>query len=91
MCLEELVASYKNDGMYGPTIDNNPQKKSARLTFQHLIHHQQKEQDTMGRELQKKKRRANRQPVRQPNRSKKVLNPRGNSVIAKNWYVLSAL
>ncbi|GAO16863.1 uncharacterized protein UV8b_06876 [Ustilaginoidea virens] len=39
----------------------------------------------MGRELQKKKRRSNRQPVRQSNRTKKILNPRGNSVIAQNW------
>lgn len=39
----------------------------------------------MGRELQKKKRRSGRQPVRQPNRTKKILNPRGNDAIAKNW------
>ncbi|KAL7802324.1 ribosome biogenesis protein Nop16 [Trichoderma aethiopicum] len=39
----------------------------------------------MGRELQKKKRRSGRPPVRQSNRTKKILNPRGNSVIAKNW------
>lgn len=39
----------------------------------------------MGRELQKKKRRSGRQPVRQSNRTKKILNPRGNDAIAKNW------
>ncbi|KAF4950381.1 hypothetical protein FSARC_13215 [Fusarium sarcochroum] len=39
----------------------------------------------MGRELQKKKARSGRQPVRQLNRSKKILNPRGNDAIAKNW------
>ncbi|KAK2595175.1 Ribosome biogenesis protein Nop16 [Conoideocrella luteorostrata] len=39
----------------------------------------------MGRELQKKKRRSNRQPVRQSNKTKKILNPRGNNIIAKNW------
>ncbi|KAM0434134.1 hypothetical protein ACHAPT_004079 [Fusarium lateritium] len=39
----------------------------------------------MGRELQKKKRRSGRQPVRQLNRTKKILNPRGNDAIAKNW------
>ncbi|KKP01305.1 hypothetical protein THAR02_06585 [Trichoderma harzianum] len=39
----------------------------------------------MGRELQKKKRRSGRAPVRQSNTTKKILNPRGNSVIAKNW------
>lgn len=41
----------------------------------------------MGRELQKKKRRAMRQPARPKKPSKKVLNPRGNNVIAQNWYV----
>ena len=40
----------------------------------------------MGRELQKKKARSGRQPIRQLNRSKKILNPRGNDAIAKNWY-----
>ncbi|OAA36268.1 nucleolar protein 16 [Metarhizium rileyi] len=39
----------------------------------------------MGRELQKKKRRSNRQPVKQSNKTKKILNPRGNNLIAKNW------
>ncbi|CAJ0551968.1 Ff.00g059470.m01.CDS01 [Fusarium sp. VM40] len=39
----------------------------------------------MGRELQKKKARSGRQPVRQLNRTKKILNPRGNDAIAKNW------
>lgn len=39
----------------------------------------------MGRELQKKKRRSSRNPVRQLNRSKKILNPRGSVVIAENW------
>lgn len=40
----------------------------------------------MGRELQKKKRRSGRPAIRQSNKTKKILNPRGNSVIAKNWY-----
>ncbi|KZZ98346.1 Ribosome biogenesis protein Nop16 [Moelleriella libera RCEF 2490] len=39
----------------------------------------------MGRELQKKKRRSGRQPVKSSNRTKKILNPRGNNVIAQNW------
>ncbi|KAF5025975.1 hypothetical protein F66182_1943 [Fusarium sp. NRRL 66182] len=39
----------------------------------------------MGREIQKKKARSGRQPVRTFNRSKKILNPRGNDAIAKNW------
>ncbi|KAF5004490.1 hypothetical protein FDECE_9021 [Fusarium decemcellulare] len=39
----------------------------------------------MGRELQKKKRRSGRQPVRQSNKTKKILNPRGNDAIAKSW------
>ncbi|KOS21284.1 Nucleolar protein 16 [Escovopsis weberi] len=39
----------------------------------------------MGRELQKKKRRSGRAPVKQSNRTKKILNPRGNNIIAKNW------
>jgi len=39
----------------------------------------------MGRELQKKKRRSNRQPVRPGNSRKKALNPLGNSIIARNW------
>ncbi|PHH63396.1 hypothetical protein CDD81_5997 [Ophiocordyceps australis] len=38
----------------------------------------------MGRELQKKKRRSKRQPVR-PKKPGKVLNPRGNTLIAKAW------
>lgn len=41
----------------------------------------------MGRELQKKKRRSGRQPVKQSNKTKKILNPRGNDIIAKNWFV----
>lgn len=41
----------------------------------------------MGRELQKKKRRSGRMPVRPGNKSKKILNPRGNNVIAENWFV----
>ncbi|OAA72537.1 nucleolar protein 16 [Cordyceps fumosorosea ARSEF 2679] len=39
----------------------------------------------MGRELQKKKRRSGRMPVRQSNKTKKILNPRGNNIIADNW------
>ncbi|CAM1508130.1 Fc.00g049780.m01.CDS01 [Cosmosporella sp. VM-42] len=39
----------------------------------------------MGRDLQKRKRRAGRQPIRQANRTKKILNPRGNNLIARNW------
>lgn len=40
----------------------------------------------MGRDLQKKKNRSGKQPIRQPQRKKKLLNPLGNSIIAKNWY-----
>lgn len=43
----------------------------------------------MGRELQKKKRRSKRKPVR-PKKPQKVLNPRGNSIIAQNWSVVFA-
>ncbi|KAM7201753.1 nucleolar protein 16 [Naviculisporaceae sp. PSN 640] len=40
----------------------------------------------MGRELQKRKNRSSRAKVKMPNRrSKKALNPMGNSIIAKNW------
>ncbi|KAF6819790.1 Nucleolar protein 16 [Colletotrichum sojae] len=39
----------------------------------------------MGRDLQKKKRRSGRQKIKQPNKPKKLLNPLGNSIIAKNW------
>lgn len=39
----------------------------------------------MGREIQKKKRRSGRQPIRQSNKPKNPLNPLGNSIIAKNW------
>ncbi|XWX00050.1 hypothetical protein V2A60_008066 [Cordyceps javanica] len=39
----------------------------------------------MGRELQKKKRRSGRMPVRQSNKTKKILNPRGNNIVAENW------
>jgi nucleolar protein 16 len=42
---------------------------------------------TMGRELQKKKRRSGRQPVKMSNKPKNPLNPRGNTIIAKNWFV----
>ncbi|KAH0432799.1 nucleolar protein 16 [Colletotrichum camelliae] len=38
----------------------------------------------MGRDLQKKKRRSG-QKTRQPNRPKRLLNPLGNDIIAKNW------
>lgn len=41
----------------------------------------------MGRELQKKKRRSGRQPIRQSNTTKKILNPRGNNIVADNWCV----
>ncbi|KAF9881210.1 nucleolar protein 16 [Colletotrichum karsti] len=39
----------------------------------------------MGRDLQKKKRRSGRQKIRQPNKPKRLLNPLGNDIIAKNW------
>ncbi|KAF3770826.1 hypothetical protein M406DRAFT_285612 [Cryphonectria parasitica EP155] len=39
----------------------------------------------MGRDLQKRKRRSSRPTIRQSNQPKKPLNPRGNSLIAKNW------
>ena len=41
----------------------------------------------MGRELQKRKRRSSRAKVTMPNRHKKALNPLGNDIIAKNWFV----
>lgn len=40
----------------------------------------------MGRDLQKKKNRSKRQPVRQSQQRKKLSNPLGNDIIAKNWY-----
>ncbi|KAF7560980.1 hypothetical protein G7046_g3179 [Stylonectria norvegica] len=39
----------------------------------------------MGRELQKKKRRSGHHAIRQSNVSKKILNPKGNTIIAQNW------
>ncbi|PSR78435.1 ribosome biogenesis protein Nop16 [Coniella lustricola] len=39
----------------------------------------------MGRDLQKRKRRSSRPTIRQSNQPKKPLNPRGNSIVAKNW------
>ncbi|KAK1983476.1 ribosome biogenesis protein Nop16 [Colletotrichum cereale] len=39
----------------------------------------------MGSVLQKKKRRSSRQKVKMPNRPKKLLNPLGNDIVAKNW------
>ncbi|KAI1391083.1 ribosome biogenesis protein Nop16 [Hypoxylon trugodes] len=42
----------------------------------------------MGRELQKRKRRSSRPAIRQPSSSmktKRLLNPRGNDLVAKNW------
>ncbi|OHE96369.1 ribosome biogenesis protein Nop16 [Colletotrichum orchidophilum] len=39
----------------------------------------------MGSVLQKKKRRSGRAKVKMPNRPKKLLNPLGNDIIAKNW------
>ncbi|KAI2623200.1 ribosome biogenesis protein Nop16 [Hypoxylon sp. NC1633] len=42
----------------------------------------------MGRDLQKRKRRSSRPAIRQPSstmRSKRLLNPRGNDLVAKNW------
>ncbi|OLN85021.1 Nucleolar protein 16 [Colletotrichum chlorophyti] len=39
----------------------------------------------MGRDLQKKKRRSGRAKIRQPNKPKRLLNPLGNDIIAKNW------
>ncbi|KAH7363161.1 Nop16-like protein [Plectosphaerella cucumerina] len=39
----------------------------------------------MGRTLQNKKRRSSRSTIRQANKLKKPLNPRGNSIIAQNW------
>lgn len=41
----------------------------------------------MGRELQKRKNRSSRPRV-QTHKSKKVLNPRGNDIVAKNWFVV---
>jgi hypothetical protein len=47
----------------------------------------------MGRQLQKKKQRSSRPKIRQSQKPKKVLNPRGNDLIAKNWsdFFLKAL
>ncbi|KAI1435923.1 ribosome biogenesis protein Nop16 [Xylaria sp. CBS 124048] len=43
----------------------------------------------MGRDLQKRKRRSSRPAIRQPSSTRsKITNPLGNSIIAKNWYVL---
>ncbi|KAH6686350.1 Nop16-like protein [Plectosphaerella plurivora] len=39
----------------------------------------------MGRTLQNKKRRSSRSTIRQANKLKKPLNPRGNTIIAQNW------
>ncbi|OTA98627.1 hypothetical protein M426DRAFT_107446 [Hypoxylon sp. CI-4A] len=42
----------------------------------------------MGRDLQKRKRRSSRPAIRQPSSSmqlKRILNPRGNDLVAKNW------
>ncbi|PKS08001.1 hypothetical protein jhhlp_006613 [Lomentospora prolificans] len=39
----------------------------------------------MGRDLQKKKNRSGKQPVKIKPRKKRILNPLGNSIIAKNW------
>lgn len=39
----------------------------------------------MGRTLQNKKRRSSKAKIRQSNKLKNPLNPRGNSIIAKNW------
>ncbi|RYP20624.1 hypothetical protein DL765_002695 [Monosporascus sp. GIB2] len=41
----------------------------------------------MGRELQKRKRRSGRPAIKQPtsNRAKRLLNPLGNDLVAKNW------
>lgn len=41
----------------------------------------------MGRELQKRKRRSSRPTIRQPtsHKSKRLLNPLGNNIIAQNW------
>jgi len=42
---------------------------------------------TMGRELQKKKRRSSQPKTKQKPKSKRVNNPRGNAIIAANWYI----
>lgn len=39
----------------------------------------------MGRDLQKRKRRSSRPTIKQSNKPKKPLNPRGNSIVAKAW------
>ncbi|KAI1215014.1 ribosome biogenesis protein Nop16 [Annulohypoxylon truncatum] len=41
----------------------------------------------MGRDLQKRKRRSSRNAIRQPSssKSKRLLNPLGNDIVAKNW------
>jgi hypothetical protein len=42
----------------------------------------------MGRELQKKKNRSSISKVKQKPKSKKRLNPKGNAIIAANWYFI---
>lgn len=61
--------------------------KDGYTTYTTTPNSNRRETTTMGRELQKKKRRSGRQPIRQPNKTKKILNPRGNNIIAKNWYI----
>jgi nucleolar protein 16 len=41
----------------------------------------------MGRELQKKKNRSSIAKVKSKTKSKKLVNPRGNAIVAANWYV----
>ena len=43
----------------------------------------------MGRDLQKRKRRSSRPAIKQPTstRPKRLLNPLGNDIVARNWLV----
>lgn len=44
----------------------------------------------MGSVRQSKKRRSSKPKIRQANKLKKPLNPRGNNIVAQNWYVPNA-
>lgn len=62
-------------------------QQAQKVTSQHQTPISARTHETMGRELQKRKRRSLRPKVTMPARRKKALNPLGNGIIAKNWYV----
>jgi hypothetical protein len=45
----------------------------------------------MGRELQKAKNRSSISKVKQKPKSKRRLNPKGNAIVAANWFVSTSL